>query len=147
MLGNETTITCYGQGNYGMLRNVSYVSDLRMNLLSTKHLCIDNDFLVNFNKERAQIIHKNTLDTKGMKHAIITTASLQADNLYHVHDITKFLSYKVTEHSNINTIKEVNRDDLKGSAHIQYKNTIKDMDPLEALHVRLGTRKRHQKDM
>jgi hypothetical protein len=60
MLGNETTITCYGQGDYGILRNVSYVPDLCMNLLSTKHLCIDNDFLVNFNKERAQIIHKNT---------------------------------------------------------------------------------------
>jgi hypothetical protein len=75
-------------------------------------LCIDNDFLVNFNKERAQIIHKNTLDNKGMKHAIITTASLQADNIYHVDDITKFLTYKVTEHSNINTTKEVNRDDL-----------------------------------
>jgi hypothetical protein len=73
-----------------------------------------------------------------MKHAVITTASLQADNLYHVDDITKFLTYKKKEHSNINTTKEVNRDDLKGSAHIQYKNTIKDMDPLEVLHVRLG---------
>jgi hypothetical protein len=70
MLGNDTTITCYGQGDYGILRNVSYVPDWCMNLLSTKHLCIDNDFLVNFNKKRAQIIHKSTLDTKRMKHAI-----------------------------------------------------------------------------
>jgi hypothetical protein len=35
-------------------------------------------------------------------------------------------------------MKDVNRDDLKGSAHIQYRNTIKDMDPLEVLNVRLG---------
>jgi hypothetical protein len=54
MLGNETTITCYGQGGHEILRNVSYVPNLRINLLSTKHLCIDdidNDFLVNYNKE------------------------------------------------------------------------------------------------
>jgi hypothetical protein len=46
MAGNETTITCYGKGDYKILRNVSYVPDLRMKLLSTKHLCIDNEFLV-----------------------------------------------------------------------------------------------------
>jgi hypothetical protein len=29
----------------------------------------------------------------------------------------------------------VNRDDLKGSAYIQYRNTIKDTNPLEVLHA------------
>jgi hypothetical protein len=47
-LGNEATITCYEQGDYGILRNVSYVPDLCK--LHTKHLCIDNDFLVNLTK-------------------------------------------------------------------------------------------------
>jgi hypothetical protein len=100
------------------VRYICYVPDVRVNLLSTKHLCIANDFLVNFNKERAQIIHKNALDTKGMKHSIITTAPLQADYLYHVDDITKFLTFKVTERPAVNTIKDVNRDNLKISAHI-----------------------------
>jgi hypothetical protein len=72
-----------------------------------------------------------------MKHAIITTASLQSDNLCHIDDITKFLTFKETERPNVNNTKDVNRDDLKGGAHIQYRNNIKDMDPFEVLHLQL----------
>jgi hypothetical protein len=58
MLGNETTITYYWRGDKDIHLNLSYVPDLRMNLLTTENLCIDNDFSINFNKKRAQVIHR-----------------------------------------------------------------------------------------
>jgi hypothetical protein len=42
MLGNNTIIPCLGVGQYGVLKNVSFVPELRLNLLSTKHLCLIN---------------------------------------------------------------------------------------------------------
>jgi hypothetical protein len=51
MLGNNTTIPCLGVGKFGVLKNVSLVPELRLNLLSTKHLCLDNDFLILFDKK------------------------------------------------------------------------------------------------
>jgi hypothetical protein len=45
MLGNNTITPCLRVGKFGVLKNVSFVTELRLNLLSTKHLCLDNTFL------------------------------------------------------------------------------------------------------
>jgi hypothetical protein len=109
------------------------VPELRLNLLSTKH-----DFLILFDKKRAYILCRKTLHNTGFKEAVITTASLHNDNLYHIDDMNKFI-----EHNNQNILsltddnknKNINiSQSRKRSAQIQYKNTVKNMNPLEILH-------------
>jgi hypothetical protein len=56
MLGDNSNMISLGSGTYGLLKEVAYVPDLRINLLSTKSLCIDNDFLIVIDKKRALII-------------------------------------------------------------------------------------------
>jgi hypothetical protein len=72
---------------------------------------------------------------------VITTPSLHNDNLYHIDYMNTFISY---QNQNILSLTDDNKKRInisqfrKGSAQIQYKNTVKNMNPLEILHVKLG---------
>jgi hypothetical protein len=58
-----------------LLKEVAYVPDLRINLLSTKSLCIDNDFIIVIDKKRALMINKLTLNNGDVDNIIVATAS------------------------------------------------------------------------
>jgi hypothetical protein len=50
MLGNHSSMISLGTGSYGLLKEVAFVPDLCINLLSMKGLCSDNDFLIIIDK-------------------------------------------------------------------------------------------------
>jgi hypothetical protein len=74
---------------------------------------------------------------------VITTASLHDDNLHHIDDMSKFITY---QNQNILSSTDDNKKKInisqsrKSRAQIQYKNTVKNMNPLEILHVKHGQR-------
>jgi hypothetical protein len=81
-------MTSLGTGSYGLLKE-----DLRINLWSTKSLCIDNDFHIVIDKKRALIVNKVVLNNDDVDSIIVATASFyEDDNLYHVDDMNKVLT-------------------------------------------------------
>jgi hypothetical protein len=147
MLGDNSNIISLGIGTYGLLKEVAYVPDLRINLLSTKSLCIDNDFLIVIDKKRALIVNELALNNGDVDNIIVATASFyEDDNLYHVDDMNKFLTY---DHKDYN----INNDDTYNcnisikkalsNAQIKYKATTSNLYQLEVLHVKLGHAPEH----
>jgi hypothetical protein len=59
MLGDERKMLIHGVGSHGLLHDVSFAPDLRLNLISTKSLCIENNFIILFIHNKAIIIDKN----------------------------------------------------------------------------------------
>ena len=89
-LGDSSTINIIKTGTYGILKNVMVAPSLNLSLISTKTLTIDNDFLILFDKRRAFILERDSLKNKSFKDAIIASATLKNDNLYHIDDMTSF---------------------------------------------------------
>jgi hypothetical protein len=146
MLRDNSNMTSLGTGTYGLLKEVAYVPDLRIKLLSTKSLCIDNDFLIVIDKKRALIINKLALNNGDVDNIIVATALYEDDNLYHVDDMNKFLTYNHKDY-NINNDETYNCNISIGkalsNAQIKYKATTSNLNPLEVLHVNLGHAPEH----
>jgi hypothetical protein len=64
MLGDERTMFIHGVGSHGLFRDVSFATDLRLNLISTKTLCIEKLFLILFINTKALVIDKNIFHNK-----------------------------------------------------------------------------------
>jgi hypothetical protein len=136
MFSDKSLLNVYGKGDFSALRDVSFAPNLRMSLISTKNLCLDNKFLVTFDKNKACIIDKHKYTPSHIsKNAVITTATLNPhENLYHMDNIDDLVKYKSNNDNNeiltlnytLNTLSDV------------YKATIYMLDPLEVLHVKFG---------
>jgi hypothetical protein len=140
ILGDKSLLNVYGKGDFGALHDVSFAPDLRMPLISTKNLCLDNKVLVTFDKNKAYIIDKHKYTPPHISNnAVITTATLNLlDNLYHVDNIDDLVTYKSNNDNNeilklnntLNTLSDV------------YKATIYMLYPLGVLHVKWDMRLR-----
>jgi hypothetical protein len=76
--------------------HVSIAPDLRMSLTSTNNLCLDNNFLVTFDKNKAYIIDKYKFTLPHIHNdAVVTTDTLNPrDNLHHMDNIDDLAKYK-----------------------------------------------------
>jgi hypothetical protein len=146
MLGDKSLLNVYGKGDFGALHDVSFAPDLRMSLISTKNLCLDNDFLVTFDKNKAYIIDKRKNTPLHINNnAVITTATLNPrDNLYHMDNIDDLAKYK----SNIDNNEISKLNDTLNTLSDVYRATIYTLDPLEviACKIRSCIREDHQEN-
>ena len=133
-MGDNSCIDITNIGTFGVLKHVLVAPDLHMSLISSKTLTIDNDFLILFDRERAFIIERELLKNKSFQEAIVATATLKSDNLYHIDNIECFLRWSNVKHKAYLTQSE----SVKGSARILKRATTHNMNPLEILHVKLG---------
>jgi hypothetical protein len=135
MLSDKSLLNVYGRGDFGALQDVSFAPDLRMSLISTKNLCLDNNFLVTFDKNKAYIIDKHKYTLPHIHHdAVVTTAtSNPRDNLYHMDNINDLAKYK----SNIDNNEISRLNNTLNTLSDVYKATIYKLDPLEVLHVKI----------
>jgi hypothetical protein len=72
-----------------LLHDVSFKHDLRLNLISTKTLCTENNFLILFINTKALVIDKNILQNKHKPpHEFIACIINMntKDNLYYIND-------------------------------------------------------------
>jgi hypothetical protein len=136
MLGDKSLIHVYGKGDFGALYDVSFAPDLRMSLISTKNLCLDNNVLVTFDKNKAYIIDKHKYTPPHISNnVVVTTATLNPrDNLYHMDNIDDLAKYK----SNIDNNETSKLNNTLNTLSDVYKATIYNLDPLEVLHVKFG---------
>lgn len=162
VLADNSNIEILGRGSLGIFSKVANVARLSTPLISTKILCYEPfNFIVLHIDELAYIIDRYVNPTEGG--AVITTASVQSDGLYHFDNILELINYpyKATERSNdysshlralyggahpstSETIKveeiekAVRKNQLSGGC--QNKNSSCDvgLDPITLLHVKLG---------
>jgi hypothetical protein len=88
------------------------------------------------------IINKVALNNGDIDNIIIvaTTSLYEDDNLYHVEDMNKLLTYNHKDY-NVNydkTYCNISIEKALRNAQIKYKITTSNLNSLEVLHVKLG---------